>query len=258
MAPSLHRGATCPLAFSQVNHCDGLVGAHTLTGTSFQFMQCDSLQPPISDGLLLGRTQPRNDRTTPAEAADARPVDHAAHDNTHKFRMVTGSAPVPHRPRRSSSRSRPDGGPLVATESQQPHAQQMLWVTKQRAKQPQVSDSEVMIVCERCERLSGASTSEPLHDQGCYCDPATRWPGFDVGFHTELCGTCAAATVRSGSRWSNLLCSTCIDTAIELNTTAGFALVPLTRHTLSHASDRRAAMALRPGIASITAPPVWS
>jgi hypothetical protein len=99
-----------------------------------------------------------------------------------------------------------------------------------------------MIVCTLCGGLSGPDPHHPDSVQHCYCTthgPSPTWPGHDFPRHAELCATCAAVVIPSGTRWSLLLCDGCRHQAHLVNLDAGTVVVPIGRHSLMHARYTR-------------------
>jgi hypothetical protein len=87
-----------------------------------------------------------------------------------------------------------------------------------------------------------------MQTQRCYCEPRQpRWNCYDYNQAVEVCRCCAASTVRSGSRWSPFFCNGCKPTILARNRAAGFALVPIGRHSIMNQVSLPAAEAADDG-----------
>jgi hypothetical protein len=91
-------------------------------------------------------------------------------------------------------------------------------------------------LCRRCLGLRGPCFDTFSHcerTQRCSCEPKEPlWKGYDYNTAIELCHCCAATTVRSGSRWSPFFCDTCKERVLAYNRAAGFAVIPVGRHSI--------------------------
>lgn len=109
-----------------------------------------------------------------------------------------------------------------------------------------------LYVCGSCGGL-GTMTGSADRVQVCACDRASAGGstgGSDPRHHFELCGLCASVVVRSGSRWSMLLCSDCLALARAANEMAGLVVVPVGRHSLHHRIAVRASQVEDPSTVS--------
>ena len=81
---------------------------------------------------------------------------------------------------------------------------------------------------QRCRLSDDPYTGEPWHE------PRTSLPEPPGDFPTtvELCYGCASALIPSGSRFSSFFCRECHTAVRKLAESAGFAVIPLGRHTL--------------------------
>lgn len=93
----------------------------------------------------------------------------------------------------------------------------------------------------RCERV-----------QRCGCEPREPlWNGYDYNSAAELCRCCAWRVESAGSRWSPYFCRPCQLRVMAYNRAAGFAVIPIGRHSIMNnitlgaesAQDRKARQA---------------
>jgi hypothetical protein len=93
--------------------------------------------------------------------------------------------------------------------------------------------------------LTGPKVGPPTHEQRCrwtadvyrgepWHEPRTDLPEPAGDFPTavEFCCCCATELISSGSRFSSFFCAECRAAARQLADSAGFAVIPLGRHTL--------------------------
>jgi hypothetical protein len=90
-------------------------------------------------------------------------------------------------------------------------------------------------ICRECLELRGPcfdTFSRVERTQRCACEPEEpRWKAYDYNRAIELCRCCAAATVKSGSRWSPFFCQACDAHVRSYDRIAGHAAIPVGRHT---------------------------
>lgn len=93
-----------------------------------------------------------------------------------------------------------------------------------------------MELCRECLGLRG-----PFFDahngcervQKCGCEPGEPlWNAFDYNCAAELCHCCASTAIRSGSKWSVFFCDPCKRHVVAHNDAAGWAAIPIGRHSL--------------------------
>ena len=94
-------------------------------------------------------------------------------------------------------------------------------------------------LCRKCLALRGPcfdTFSRCERTQRCGCEPKDPpWKAYDYNTAIELCYCCAATTVSSGSRWSAFFCDTCRERVCAYNRAAGFAVIPIGRHSIMNA-----------------------
>lgn len=111
---------------------------------------------------------------------------------------------------------------------------------------PPLPDIHRLSVCAGSAALfgplayDGASVTEQrCHDVACRCrrdrshrGTGLREPANDLQMDVELCYCCASTVIATGSRWSLFYCDPCAHRVRRLSRDAGFALIPLGRHSV--------------------------
>ncbi|TWU47372.1 hypothetical protein Poly51_51720 [Rubripirellula tenax] len=90
----------------------------------------------------------------------------------------------------------------------------------------------LMKICRDCGGLFGQFFSRGQSvDQSCRCRRTSdnRWTQYDYNEATTLCHACAAVPLRSGSRFSQWLCSTCVQIIRDVNAECRASVVPVGR-----------------------------
>jgi hypothetical protein len=100
-----------------------------------------------------------------------------------------------------------------------------------------------MQVCSTWAGLYGPFTDDwhesiVIRHQKCGCQNRSReqteprWPRADFNTAVELCYSCAAEVILSGSRWSVFFCEDCRPRVFALNRSYGLAVIPYGRHSM--------------------------
>lgn len=100
----------------------------------------------------------------------------------------------------------------------------------------QLSGLELCLACFGLRGLFGGK------DHRCKCQPLEdgwregdgEWAGYDIPLLVEVCRLCVRGTMKSGSRWTNYACSTCMELNVEVGRVFGAArgALPLGRHSM--------------------------
>jgi hypothetical protein len=98
---------------------------------------------------------------------------------------------------------------------------------------------DAMYVCSSCHKVRGPwhRPHTPLKTlvQRCRCggprDEPT-WEGFDFNTAVELCYCCGQVPIRSGSKWSVLLCADCAWLSGAFNRERHSCVIPFGRHSM--------------------------
>jgi hypothetical protein len=100
-------------------------------------------------------------------------------------------------------------------------------------------DTRHLFICPECFEVCGRILlAGEKYLQPCSCDPPAareilRTPeGYDFPTYVELCRACGLVAIPSGSRWSSFFCRECLGIIRQVNSAAGFALVPVGRHSV--------------------------
>lgn len=107
----------------------------------------------------------------------------------------------------------------------------------QGATELDISDSDLTL-CLVCRHLRGMH-----HDREhrCSCTPQdeawleSNWAGYDIAAAIDLCCLCARGVMKSGSRWSWLVCASCLDVNRAVGSALGsdrYGALPVGRHSI--------------------------